>query len=52
MYAIRSYYVQVMVPAPTLTLAPISLEEPGDEDGTAVAAALEDESSPQPAELV
>ena len=34
-----------------LSREPISLEEPGDEDGSAVAAALEDESSPQPAEL-
>jgi len=30
---------------------PISLEEPSDEEGSAVASALEDETSPQPAEL-
>jgi RNA polymerase primary sigma factor len=34
-----------------LSREPISLEDPGDEEGTAVAAALEDETSPQPAEL-
>jgi RNA polymerase sigma factor (sigma-70 family) len=34
-----------------LSREPISLEEPTDEEGSAVAAALEDETSPQPAEL-
>jgi len=34
-----------------LAREPISLEEPNDEEGSAVASALEDESSPQPAEL-
>ena len=34
-----------------LAREPISLEEPSDEEGSAVAAALEDETSPQPAEL-
>ncbi len=34
-----------------LSREPISLEEPSDEEGSAVAAALEDETSPQPAEL-
>jgi RNA polymerase primary sigma factor len=34
-----------------LSREPISLEDPGDDEGSAVAAALEDESSPQPAEL-
>ena len=34
-----------------LSREPISLEEPDDEDGTAIASALADESSPQPAEL-
>jgi RNA polymerase sigma factor (sigma-70 family) len=34
-----------------LSREPISLEEPGDDEGTAIAAALEDETSPQPAEL-
>jgi RNA polymerase sigma factor (sigma-70 family) len=34
-----------------LSREPISLEEPNDDEGSAVAAALEDETSPQPAEL-
>jgi RNA polymerase primary sigma factor len=34
-----------------LAREPVSLEEPADDEGTAVTAALEDESSPQPADL-
>jgi RNA polymerase sigma factor (sigma-70 family) len=34
-----------------LAREPISLEEPGDDDGSVVAEALEDESSPQPGDL-
>jgi RNA polymerase primary sigma factor len=34
-----------------ITREPISLDEPGDDEGTAIADALEDEASPQPADL-